>query len=416
MGPRGPSLQTLIRVNGPGAVVCLLLGSFLSWACGSSTGGELFIPAPAAERELEPALRAQVEPLIAKVRRELEQGLEVEAADHLLELAYRYDAGTVYDLARDSYAAVLELDPTRPEALVHLARMSQEFGRPREALGLLGRVQAQGVWGAAVAWRSGLLWLNLDELDQAQEAFGKATALAPEEVSGWIGLARVALQREQFTEAETLLQEALSRNPRDSYACELLSRALAAQGFSSRARAVLAQRGNGTAAWRDPWRAQVFQYSVGFGNRLQWAESLLAGGRLGEALALLEELAGEQPQHTTLASMRGFALMEVGRGAEALAVIDAALDHDPEHFRLHLNRALVLQRRGDSRAALASARRTVELLPGYAAGHALVAELLSDIGAQAAAREALSKARELGAPEHLLGTVGEIIARREGQR
>jgi predicted O-linked N-acetylglucosamine transferase (SPINDLY family) len=91
----------------------------------------------------------------------------------------------------------------------------------------------------------------------------------------------------------------------------------------------------------------------------------LQQGRAAEALALLEPLAAEAPDHADIRIYRGLARQEVGRRDEALADFDHALALQPGNMLALLYRGNLLLEAGLFAQALESYDRLLGIVPGY---------------------------------------------------
>ena len=113
---------------------------------------------------------------------------------------------------------------------------------------------------------------------------------------------------------------------------------------------------------------------------IEWAISLLEGGRPEEARAYCESLVGEQPQHFDALCMLCYFAMQAGDLIAALRYIDRALDIDDSNATAHFNRGAVLQGLKDYTAALASYQRAIAIQPLLAEAHSNKSALDLDLG------------------------------------
>src|SRR5262249_59277420 len=70
---------------------------------------------------------------------------------------------------------------------------------------------------APAFWRLGLWLLDQNQTEGAERAFSRATEIDPADRAGWIGLARVYLQRDENARAAELLERLPAAPPPDGY-------------------------------------------------------------------------------------------------------------------------------------------------------------------------------------------------------
>ena len=170
-------------------------------------------------------------------------------------------------------------------------------------------------------------------------------------------------------------------------------------------------------------------------TRINLAAARLALGRPADALAELEAVLADEPQHLDAWCHRADALAALGRDAEAIVCADRALAQDPHHPAAWYRRAIalerlrrfdearpaferllalepahaeawfrlgqVLQREGRLEAALDCLDKAVALLPAHAAAWSQRGSLLEALGRRAEATAAFERAVALGADTEL---------------
>ena len=133
------------------------------------------------------------------------------------------------DEAEKVYAAVLERQPDRAEALNVLGILRHQRGEFAAAAALLRRVielepAADGVWN-----NLGNVLMRLDEVDEAGRAFRRSLELAPS-ADAWSNLARVFRRRQDWTLSEQACLQALVLAPDHGPATHNLALALLLEG------------------------------------------------------------------------------------------------------------------------------------------------------------------------------------------
>jgi predicted O-linked N-acetylglucosamine transferase (SPINDLY family) len=141
--------------------------------------------------------------------------------------------------------------------------------------------------------------------------------------------------------------------------------------------------------------------------RYNLALMLLETGRFADALAHLDRLLARQPGHPASLFSKAKALLALDRPGEALPILEG-LGNDPETL-LALGNAH--RRLGHRDQAAAAYHRLAEAVPGFAAGHVNLCQLLAE-ASPAAALPALERAAALH-PGHagLTGMLGHCLLR-----
>ena len=140
----------------------------------------------------------------------------------------RHQAGRL-DEAERLYAAVLERQPERTDALNVMGILKYQRGEFAAAAALMRRVveiepSADGVWN-----NLGNVLLRLDELDEAGRAFRRSLELVPT-ADAWANLARVFRRVQDYTHSQQACLQALALQPDHPIAMHNLALALLLDG------------------------------------------------------------------------------------------------------------------------------------------------------------------------------------------
>lgn len=387
------------------AVLCGIL------ACGSGGCGEPPAQQPPAgrpgTRDLEPSapeaasafeLR-ESDPELAERVDLLRQRIDAAPADAdpWRELAYVLEANGQRAAAGTAYERWSALAPDDPCGWYHLARLRSEQGELESALAAFDTSLALEDAHPPTHWRRGLCLLALDRLDEAAVAFRHAVELAPEQLSGWVGLARVALESERPEEARELLLPQLATHGEDGYLHHLLGRALLEGGDEERALAHLEHDPSRTKAWKDDtWMRDVRRATLGLKSKLRSAREALGAGEAGRAVELLEPFGSEQPDHPSVQGTLVQAYVLLERFDDALDLLERARAMGGENYRTKLNRAVVAVSREEIAEAIRHLQEAVALNREYAPAHLFLGQLLLEQGELEAAYASLARAVGLG--------------------
>jgi tetratricopeptide (TPR) repeat protein len=151
---------------------------------------------------------------------------------------------------------------------------------------------------------------------------------------------------------------------------------------------------------------EQFQAVLQGDPRYPWVHSHLAvvytnAGAVQDAIRELNTELRLYPDHTSARLELGEALIKTGQFREALEQLQLALKNDPQMESLpDMNFALAKAYRGTGRAneAVKAARRCIELKPGFADAHYLLAQLYLETGQRELALEQMEKFRNLRNP------------------
>jgi tetratricopeptide (TPR) repeat protein len=242
--------------------------------------------------------------------------------------------------------------------------------------------------------RLGSYRLSLGDLDGAERDFRAATVLDSSYPGGWVGLARVALQRDRSAEAIALLERLCKEDPEDRTFQQLLAVARQQAGGEGALSAESLLADEEIPVWNDPWELEVRAFRAK--PTMLQVDKLLENGQTDEALALLQEerARGADDCATTLKIAR--VLQRMGRADESLREIEAALQREPENTTALLMKAQAIDDRGQRKAAVALLERVTELQPRYGGAFAAKGTKLFQLGEYERAVEAFRRAQELG--------------------
>lgn len=374
------------------SVRALLLASLLV-ACGG------------ASAPVEPPLPDNLASFDARVVERIEASrgrvlAEPGSGPRWAELGMVYGAERLKSLAVSCYREAARLEPRQPKwpyrEAVTLAQLGDMAGA-REAM--LRSLAIEDEYAPSHA-RLGNYALELGELDQAEASFREATRLDSSYPGGWVGLARVALQRDRAAEAIEIARKLCEKDPADRTFSHLfvLARRQAGEAVEPLAESALATED--VPVWNDPWELEARSFRE--------SPVMLRIGRLvetqqwSEALALIE---GERARGAALedtALNRAAALDGLGRAEEALAELDALLALEPDNTAALLQKARLLDDAGRMQEVIALLERVTVLQPAHGGAFAALGGKLHALGAHEPAARALEQAVRLGAGDYEL--------------
>jgi tetratricopeptide (TPR) repeat protein len=277
----------------------------------------------------------------------------------------------------------------------------------------------------------GELLLESGQLAEAEQVWQDLLRSRPNHPRALLGLAQVALARDQLPVARGWLQSAIKQPAITRSALELLATVERRSGNKPAAdAAVLRARGLPPGPpLPNPWLELAASYRIG---RTAWAaqgRQLLAAGRLAEAETLLSRFAQEDPQapevwllqgrlrrarqdcagaeealrrHLSLEpnsvsgeAELGLALLCLNRPVEAGAALEKALLLKPDFAEAHFYMGLAQTRAGRVDDAVQSFHSAIRYSPNFVEPYVPLAELLIETRETAEAAQVLRRVLQL---------------------
>jgi tetratricopeptide (TPR) repeat protein len=195
--------------------------------------------------------------------------------------------------------------------------------------------------------------LNLGRLEEAEASFLDALELDPEWVAPRMGLAMVALSRDEPFKIVHHLERAIETEPGYPDAYVELGRYYGFMGEPALAKATF-ERWTG----RVPGDADML---------INAGLTLFDAADYAEALEFFEkaiEVATDEAQKSGARTFRANALDMLGRYAEAVSAYEEVIDGTPDWWEAHANLGICHARNGDLARAEAAFRRGLEDCPG----------------------------------------------------
>lgn len=129
---------------------------------------------------------------------------------------------------------------------------------------------------------------------------------------------------------------------------------------------------------------------------LQEARALIAAGRSGQALYLLQRLCGSHPNSAEALELLGVAAAKGNRPEEALRAFERATIAEPGRVSAHYNYAVLLEKIGNLEEASGEARVVLMLAPQHSGAKALYGRVATRIRDKANHGEGQFVARGVG--------------------
>lgn len=379
------------------AAVGLLFGVSLACAPGALLPGcrERVAPSPALA-----TLPVDVDALDPVVGRQIREAHEAYLsrpgdAQAAARLGAVLAANNLPEAAAEAYAEAVRLQRNEPRWRYLLGLERLRAGQVDEALAEWERLREEGVAYPPMLWRMGMAYFEAGALDEAQEAFEAFVQQRGDSPMGYYGLGLVARSRGRLEEARDHLLRALADGEGFSALLYALGMTLRDLGQADEAERWLmrARRASRDYPLVDEWLAETGERSASLPALFDRARRLGEQGRHDEAVALLREAQGRNPDIPRIYRELVLALVRARRLDEAAAAADEFAARFPEHPDVHAVRARLYYALGEPRAALKEIDRAIARDDGVARYHlskAAIARALQDWATmEAALREAV---------------------------
>jgi tetratricopeptide (TPR) repeat protein len=327
--------------------------------------------------DFDPEVAALFDSLAAAARRQPRDG----QARGTLGLAYA--ANGLRESAAVTFDQATALAPAEARWWYHAALARAELGDLTAAAARMDSVVARTDDYAPAWWRRGEWAQAAGDLDRAEQSYGRAAEILPDHPAGWIGLARIRLQRGDAAGAVRLLEELMHREPLPTflpYIHQLLGTAYARAGNAEAAKLHLSLGLSGRPPWSDRWAKEIDEYRVSISEKVRAAVKASRSDRHEEVLAILEPLRSAAPDDVRILELLGVAYFHLDRIAEAKRAFDELIAQEPDNAFAWVHLSHVHEAMDAPAEALRAARRAVELNPRIARTHRRLAEVLRRLG------------------------------------
>ena len=323
-------------------------------------------PAPPALADLGP-----LAPEIADIVRQARESVTQNPRDGARwgRFGMVCDANGLTGAARHAYASAAALQPSEAKWPFHLAVIESRLGRTDDAVRDMRRAIDSNPQYAPAYWRLGSWLLDENRSGEAERAFGRATEIDAADRAGWIGLARVYLQRGENERAAGLLERLVAAAPAEGYTLQLLGTAYRQLGRTEEAASASQVGAKSAPQWSDPWTDEMLAFRRGYAALLKDATAYIVEGRFPQAIGILETLGRDKPDDLVLMAHLGQVYVAAGRDADGVSLLEAVVAREPDRFEAHVDLATGHMHLGNLARARAEAERAVALNGSYAPGY-----------------------------------------------
>jgi len=145
-------------------------------------------------------------------------------------------------------------------------------------------------------------------------------------------------------------------------------------------------------------------------SALERAVQLLKAGQVQHAEQHIRLILAAAPQEPNALFLLAKARHQQGASSEALALLDGLIARRRDWPSVHQEKGLILRQCGDLQGSVAAFRQLVALDPNRAAAWGLIADMLTSLGEQSAADQAMREYLKAAARPEVLVKVAELVA------
>jgi protein O-mannosyl-transferase len=415
--PADPGKTT--RRSLPGLLLASLLGASMY---GSAATVDPLLAPPPGTVELVPVPDLDLSDAEARAREAIEAARDAvraqfehtaaaasDQAEAYGRLGGLYHAHDIPGGAAPAYRNARRLAPEHFRWAYLDAWLAQGVGRLGDAMEAYEAAQAIDATYPPLALRLGEVLLELNRPQDAAKYLHAALAEPGLEAAAAFRLGRLALQRRDFTEAESWLRRSLDADPGAEAPYTALAMALRAQGYTDAAREALARGGERQPLAEDRIVREL--EDLNSGARRHFLRGLLAvrEGRFAEGVEAFGEGLAEDPDNLSARISHARALYLAGRRSDARAELETVLERRPGEPLAAFLLGLLLEVQGDLAGARNLYRLSIAAQPDHpGASHHLGLLDFRDGAWQSAALLLTQASRRL--PDNVIARVLALIA------
>jgi tetratricopeptide (TPR) repeat protein len=348
------------------------------------------IPIPGDLERLAPQLRDHISKQLVSIRDKPRQ------AERHATLGLIYAVNDLWPEAKRAFENAAALNPAEPLAEIYAAVSAQEMGDLDLAIQSLRTTTKRFPSFAPGFYRLGHALLRKGEVDEAEEAFARLSALAPQEWRGPAGLGEIKIRKGQFAAAIPLLERAVQLDFGAKSTHHLLGQAYQNVGRTEAAATELQLGKNAEESpMPDAWTELAPQHIRILQEQLRLANEYMDGGEPAKGVEILAKALPYYPDNLNLMNQLAVALNRASQPQRAIVLLKAALQKDPNYVPVLITLSLCQQNLGENEAALATAERAIGLAPNVTQGHIAKANALLGMERDDEALKALAAAAQL---------------------
>ncbi len=308
------------------------------------------------------------------------------------ELGELYHVHHVYATAEPCYGNAIVLEPNTFRWVYDLGYLAEQTGQLEKMVKTLRRAIELEPDYAPARLRLAQAYIELNKHDLAEPLLEKTVEIDALRAASLFGLGQIALARRQYAEAIQMLEQALAERPQASRIRYPLAMAYRAQGNIERAKAHLAQRGDGKPEIVDPQVDRLTELLSGARTHFHRAMEAIRTRRYAVAAEAYAAALKQQPDNVNARVSLARSLYLTGDREEAVTQLQEALRLEPEHELANFLQGLLVDEQGEHATAARYYRKTLAVKPLHAGAHHYLGNVLLREGRYAEAAQHFAEA------------------------
>ncbi len=282
------------------------------------------------------------------------------------------------ETARICYERAAALAPLDFRWKYYQARIEQLLGNPEATVSLLNSALALNDRYTPAVALLGDAYLELGQVDDAEEAYRRALAFSQRSCSALLGLGKALARKGDHAGAIEQYERGLLAAPQHAPLHYALGLSYRAVGDTARAEEHLETARQGAPANPDfdPLVADIYEQEIGVNSTYKKAIRRLNARQFDEAIVMLREVVEQDPDHFGARGALGKALSLTDRSDEALVEYEKAVALNPTNIDFLRPYALLLYRAKRVDEAEAALRKVLELGGDHADDHHVLGAIL----------------------------------------
>lgn len=287
-----------------------------------------------------------------------------------------YHAYSLTSPARDCYLNANLLAPKDFRWVYLIGKLDQQEGHFDDAIRRYKATRTLRPDYVAALVNLGNIFLELNRLEDAGEAFRAALELDKNNAATLYGLGQLAMSTRNYSEAVDLFEKTLAQVPGANRVHYSLAMAYRGLGNAEKVKAHLSQQGLVGVRVSDPLFDGLQELIAGERVHLSRGKLAFESRRYAEAAAEFRKSVAAKPDSITARVNLGAALTELGDLKGAAEQFEEAIRLDPARANAHYNLAILLARQNKHEQAIDHLRSALQVEPNDFSARFLLAQEL----------------------------------------
>jgi putative PEP-CTERM system TPR-repeat lipoprotein len=277
----------------------------------------------------------------------------------------------------EALETAVELDPNLTQATIYIALTqirTKQFDKAQESIEKLKQKMPDKALPINL---EGMAYFAKGDVKSSKEAFEKALAIAPSDLTASMNLAQLAIREKDFAKARELIQKRVQDHPDYEPAYLALAELSAIEGKPADMESAL--------------RKAIEVNPKSLQPRIVLSRLYIRVGQAAKAITLLEEVKGDHAQNPDFLAALIEAQLENNLVSQALINANALVNVSPDKPLSHYLLARAYAENGDGKGLRASLEKSLQLDPKFFRSRQAMVKLLSQDKKPAEAQKILNE-------------------------